>query len=91
MIPPVMIDPKEVREVEVELDRVIVLNVDEPGGWSASIADPSLVRFQEGGDRGGWIANPGLCPLSPGRTEVVLSAPDGTQHRLRVIVTAPLG
>ncbi|VXB69963.1 conserved exported hypothetical protein [Microbacterium sp. 8M] len=76
-LPPIMADLKTVdgTTVSVPLDNVIVLTGDSTDykSWTAAIEDPTIVSFTPGKDDGSAQFNPGLSPLTTGRTKVALS------------------
>lgn len=61
------------RTVTVGLDNVVDLVAVDPTVWTATIADPSIAEFVDGGSRSGATFNPGLQPLAVGTTEVTLT------------------
>jgi hypothetical protein len=59
--------------VSVPLGNVVVLDTDNPVGWVATIADPTVVSFADGRNDASATFNPGLTPLAAGTTEVSLT------------------
>ena len=86
VIAPTMIDPSTATEVSVPLGSMVVFDVQDPKGWTAIVADPSVATFQAGGDQGGWTANPGLVPVAQGTTAVTATGPDGASHTFTLTV-----
>ena len=91
VIAPVIIDPMTATDVSVALDNSIVLTVDEPAKWTATYDENGPIIFMPGGDKDGYIANPGLTPNHEGETDVTLKDPSGATHVLHVTVTAAAG
>ncbi len=75
---PIFVDPATAdgTTVEVPVGNVVVITVDEPTAWTATIADPAVATFTAGGTDGTAEFNPGLTPLQAGTTEVTIT--DGT-------------
>lgn len=77
--------------VEVRRGQSIVLAVPEgtEAQWSATVDRPDVVRFTSGGDRGGWVARPGLDALEAGSAQVEIAGPGDQDLALDVIVVEP--
>ncbi|MEI6867735.1 MAG: hypothetical protein WCK62_04470 [Actinomycetes bacterium] len=87
VLPPIMINPLTTSTVSVRLTNVVVLLVPDPANWSAVVADPTVATFTPGGNKGTWVANPGLQPLTVGSTTVVLSQSGKVVATILVTVT----
>ena len=44
----------------------------DPGSWKVKISNSKVVKFVPGGNKGSWIANPGLVPMQPGSATVTI-------------------
>ncbi len=87
VLPPIMINPLTTASVSVRLSNVVVFLVPDPANWSAVVADPTVATFTPGGNKGTWVANPGLQPLTVGRSTVVLSQSGKEVATVEVTVT----
>jgi hypothetical protein len=65
-----MIDPTIDSYTEVNVGGFVILMVDDSENWSVEIADPTLLKFQPGGDQGTYETYPGLEALAEGKTSV---------------------
>lgn len=69
------------KTVEVGLDNVVVVNADDVTGWTAEIADPSIIEFVPGTSEGesadALKTNPGFTPLKIGETKVTMTSASG--------------
>ena len=72
VLPPIIIKPQNNFAATVRLSNVVVFVVTDPSTWSAKVANPSIATFVPGGNRGTYVTNPGMQPLSVGATKVQL-------------------
>lgn len=86
VMPPSMIDPKNEKYTEVNVEGSIVLVVDDAENWTVEISDKTLLEFIPGGDQGTYETYPGLTALATGTTKVTATAPDGTSYEFTVLI-----
>ncbi|AGW40539.1 hypothetical protein O159_03180 [Leifsonia xyli subsp. cynodontis DSM 46306] len=90
---PVTVAVGELEGRVVELPRSTALNIatgdSAVTGWSATLAPPGVVRFQDGAVHSTFSTNPGIVPLRLGTAEVVLRHDGDQPIRFSVRVTAP--
>ena len=82
--PPSMIDPTIDSYTEVNVGGFVILMVDDSENWSVEIADPTLLKFQPGGDQGTYETYPGLEALAEGKTSV--TAINGNGEKFNFVV-----
>ena len=75
VIAPVMIDVATVggTVVQARTGQMVVIKVDNPSKWTATVADPSVATFVAGREEANVTFNPGLSDLQPGTTAVTLT------------------
>lgn len=86
VMPPSMIDPKNEKYTEVNVEGSIVLVVDDAENWTVELADKSLLEFIPGGDQGTYEIYPGLTALAAGTTKVTAISPDGSKYEFTVLI-----
>ena len=91
MVTPVIMSAEELQDASVELrvGQVLDITTGDLGedSYSAEIADPSIVSFSPGGERGGATFNPGLIGEAVGETEVTLKNEQGGIQPVEFTVT----
>ena len=86
VLPPIMIDPTKIKSVTIKLSGHLVLLVKNPSAWKANLAANAVVRFEKGGSKGTYVANPGFTPVTIGTSSVILSN-GAKSFLLRITVT----
>ena len=86
VMPPSMINPKNEKYTEVNVEGAVVLVVVDAEKWTVEIGDKSLLEFIPGGDQGTYETYPGLTALAAGTTKVTAIAPDGTKYEFTVLI-----
>lgn len=86
VMPPSMINPKNEKYTEVNVEGSVVLIVDDAENWTVEIVDKSLLEFIPGGDQGTYETYPGLTALAAGTSKVTAIAPDGTRYEFTVLI-----
>ena len=72
VLPPLMFDQSKTKSIKATMKQTIVFTAADPGSWKAKISNSKVVKFVPGGNKGSWIANPGLVPLQPGSATVTI-------------------
>ena len=86
VIAPTMVDPTTATEVVVPKGSMVVLTVDSPAEWTATVEDPAIVTFQPGGSTSGYETNPGFVPGEWGSTKVTVTGPGAKSYTFTIIV-----